>query len=70
MIIKDVRQYVSNVMEVCFIVMGNGYYGCWVDVDYVGVKQKWLILCSEQVIKWEQQILVCNLFKSSEKEYK
>ena len=70
MTIKDARQHVSNVTEASLTAMGNGYHGCWVDADYAGVKQKWLILRSEQATKREQQTLARNLLKSSEKEHK
>ena len=70
MTIKDARQHVSNVTEASLTAMSNGYHGCWVDADYAGVKQKWLILRSEQATKREQQTLARNLLKSSEKEHK
>ena len=66
MTIKDARQHVSNVTEASLTAMGNGYHG-WVDGDYAGVKQKWLILRSEQATKREQQTLARNLLKAVKK---
>lgn len=50
--------------------MGNGYHGHWVDEVYGGVKQKWLVIRSEQAYKREIRTLEKNLFKSTDKSLK
>lgn len=69
MTIKEAKQHIRQLTEDKLTRLDNGYQGCWVDADYANVKQKWLILRSEQATKREQQTLSRNLLKNSEKEH-
>lgn len=48
-----------------FVALENGYSGVWLDSDYGGVKQRWLLLRSEQAMKREQYTLDKRMLKGS-----
>lgn len=70
MTLKEAKQQISQLREEHLTALGNGYHGYWADSHYADVKQKWLVLRSEQATKREQHTLERNLFKNSEKEQK
>jgi transposase len=49
-----------------FSPLGNGYSASWFDSDYGGVKQKWLLIKSEQAGKRENYTLNKTLLKNTE----
>ena len=70
MTLKAAKVLVSTLDESKLATIGDGYQGYWVDSDYAAVKQKWLVIRSEQAGKRERLTLSKNLLKQSEKEQK
>jgi len=70
MTLKEAKQRVRDLLTGNLVELGNGYHGCWAESNYGGVKQRWLILRSEQAGKREQHTLEKRLLKDSEKELK
>ena len=55
--LKQVKELIAQQHTVDFVPLENGYSGAWLDADYGGVKQRWLIVRSEQAKKREQHSL-------------
>ena len=53
-----------------FSVLANGYSAAWCDAEYAGVKQKWLLVKSEQASKRENYTLDKNILKSTQQSLK
>ena len=53
-----------------FTAMENGYSGVWVNSQYGGVPQRWLLVRSEQAYKREQHSLNKRMLKQAEAERK
>lgn len=70
MTLTAAKVLVSALDESKLATIGDGYQGYWVDSDYAAVKQKWLVIRSEQAGKRERLTLSKNLLKQSEKEQK
>jgi len=50
--------------------LDNGYAGAWQDAEYAGVKQKWLLVKSEQAGKREGHTLCKNILKNTQQSMK
>ncbi len=48
-----------------FTTLDNGYSAAWIEADYGQVKQRWLLVRSEQAKKREQHTLEKRMFKES-----
>jgi len=62
--ILEAKELLANLDTLCFSDLGNGYHGSFVDSDYAGIAQKWLIVRSEQAKKREIQTLEKRIDKS------
>ena len=70
MTLKEAREQVATLSSRQLTNLENGYSACWVDSDYAGVKQRWLLVRSEQATKREQATLKKNLLKNTTEEQK
>ena len=71
--IKEANQLLTNIESLDFINLDNGYRGAWVESNYADVKQKWLVIHSEQANHRELKALEKRVEKSlatSEKSFK
>jgi transposase len=68
--ISQAKQLIKMHNNYQFEPLENGYRGVWVDSDYAGVKQRWLLLHSEQAEKRTHHTLNKTLLKSSTASYK
>lgn len=71
--IKEASQLLINASSLEFINLENGYRGAWVESNYGEVKQKWLVVHSEQANHRELKTLDKRIEKSltaSEKSFK
>ena len=50
--------------------MDNGYSAAWYDATYGGVKQKWLLVKSEQASKRERHTLNKTILKNTQQAMK
>jgi transposase len=55
--LKQVKEVIAQQHTFDFVPLENGYSGAWLDADYGGVKQRWLVVRSEQAKKREQHSL-------------
>lgn len=62
--IKEAKQLVRSNSITNLTKIESGYSGLWVDSEYAGVKQKWLLVRSEQAVKRESTTLEKNIAKS------
>ena len=71
--ITQAKQLLAQKADYQFQAFDNGYSGVWVNSDYAGVEQRWLLVHSEQAEKRGQFILdkkVLNRSKDSQKTFK
>jgi transposase len=61
---------VNSAEDLTFEAIGEGYEGVWHDSDYGGVKQKWLLVHSEQATKRERHNLDKRMLKQAEQSRK
>lgn len=62
--ILEAKELLANLDTLCFSGLGNGYHGAFVDSDYAGIAQKWLVVRSEQAKKREILTLEKRISKS------
>ncbi|MBF4376927.1 IS1634-like element ISVa17 family transposase, partial [Vibrio anguillarum] len=60
-----VKDAISEQHNYLFTELGNGYSATWIDSNYGGVKQRWLLVFSEQAKKREQYTLDKRMLKDS-----
>lgn len=60
-----VKLAIAEQKNEAFVALENGYSGVWLDSDYGGVTQRWLLLRSEQAMKREQYTLDKRMLKDS-----
>lgn len=70
MTIKMAKQALLALSPTQLEPIGNGYSGCWIESDYGNVKQRWLLVNSEQATKREEATFYKNLDKNLTKELK
>lgn len=70
MTIKSAKQALLALELEQLTAIGNGYSGHWIDSEYGKVKQRWLLVNSEQATKREEATFYKNLDKSLTKELK
>ena len=63
--LKLVKLAIAQQESLSFEALDNGYSGAWLDSDYGGVKQRWLLVRSEQAKKREQHTLNKRMLKES-----
>jgi len=63
--LKLVKLAIAEQENYSFTTLANGYSGVWLDSDYGGIKQRWLLLRSEQAMKQEQYTLDKRMLKNS-----
>ena len=63
--IKQAKAILAQAETSQFEMMEQGYSGVWFDADYGGVKQRWLLVRSEQAEKRECHTLDKKILKSS-----
>lgn len=71
--IIEVKALLANIDTLTFTELDNGYSGAFVESDYAGVKQKWLVVHSQQANKRELSSLEKRIDKSmaaSQKTFK
>ena len=70
MTIKMAKQALLALSPAQLEPFGNGYSGHWIESDYGNVKQRWLLVNSEQATKREEATFYKNLDKNLTKELK
>ncbi|WP_435249964.1 IS1634 family transposase [Vibrio sp. nBUS_14] len=70
MTIKMAKQALLALSPAQLEPIGNGYSGHWIESDYGNVKQRWLLVNSEQATKREEATFYKNLDKNLTKELK
>ncbi|WP_210447968.1 IS1634 family transposase [Vibrio crassostreae] len=70
MTIKMAKQALLALSPAQLEPIGNGYSGYWIESDYGNVKQRWLLVNSEQATKREEATFYKNLDKNLTKELK
>lgn len=70
MTLKDAKHAVSSLKADQLEALGEGYYGYWLEADYAGVPQRWLMVRSEQATHREQKTVIKNLLKTGTQELK
>lgn len=68
--IKEAKLLIEQVEKISFETLENGYHGAWVDSTYADVKQKWLLVKSEQAEKRECRTLTKQIAKLGEEARK
>lgn len=63
--LKQVKEAIAQQHTLDFKALENGYSGAWLESDYGQVKQRWLLICSEQAKKREQHTLDKRMLKES-----
>ena len=63
--LKLVKTAIAEQGNYTFSVLENGYSGVWLESNYGEVKQRWLLVRSEQAIKREQYTLDKRMLKES-----
>jgi len=63
--LKQVKTAIANQHTLMFEPLDNGYSGAWLSSDYGDVKQRWLLIESEQAKKREQHTLDKRMEKES-----
>ena len=62
--IIEVKELLASLDTLAFTELSNGYKGAFVESDYAGVKQKWLVVHSQQANKRELNSLEKRIDKS------
>jgi transposase len=68
--LKEAKELVKQAPALTFMPICDGYEGVSYDSDYAGVKQKWLLIRSEQAYKREQHSLNKRMLKAGEQARK
>lgn len=68
--LKEAKQLIGQAHTLTFEQLENGYSGAWVGSDYGEVKQRWLLVRSEQAYKRERHNLDKRMVKKAEAERK
>lgn len=68
--LKETKTLIEQSSTLDFTDMGNGYSGVWHSSTYGDVKQKWLLIRSEQAKKREAHSLTKRMLKKAEVERK
>lgn len=63
--LTQVKEAIAQKNTLDFKMLDNGYSGAWLESDYGGVKQRWLLIESEQAKRREQHTLDKRLEKES-----
>jgi transposase len=63
--LKLVKMAIAEQEKYTFLTLENGYSGTWLESDYADVKQRWLLVRSEQAKKREQYTLDKRMLKES-----
>ena len=63
--LKLVKTAIAEQEKYVFSALENGYSGAWLESDYGEVKQRWLLVRSEQAMKREQYTLDKRMLKES-----
>ena len=63
--LKLVKLAIAEQENYSFSALDNGYSGAWLDSNYGDVKQRWLLMRSEQAMKREQYTLDKRMLKES-----
>jgi len=69
----EAKELLAHLDTLTFTELDNGYSGCFVESDYAGIKQKWLVVHSQQANKRELNNLEKRIEKSmttSQKTFK
>ncbi|WP_301003469.1 hypothetical protein [Pseudoalteromonas sp.] len=69
-ILKEAKALIKHAPTLMFTPISQGYEGVSYDSNYGGVKQKWLLIRSEQASKREQQNLNKRMLKAGEQARK
>ncbi len=69
-VLTQAKQLINQVTAYELIDVTDGYRGCWIDNDYAGVKQKWLLIQSEAAKEKEMKTLGNRLTKQTDKAIK
>ena len=70
MTLKDAKDAVSSLKTDQLEALGEGYFGYWLEANYAGVPQRWLMVRSEQATHREQKTVTKNLLKTGTQELK
>lgn len=68
--LKEAKALVKQASSLTFMPISQGYEGASYDSEYGGVKQKWLLIRSEQAYKREQHTLNKRMLKAGEQARK
>jgi len=68
--LREAKTLINQASVLDFEEIGNGYSGAWHQSDYGDVKQKWLLVHSEQARKRETYSLTKRMIKKAEAERK
>lgn len=68
--LNEAKLLLKKGFSLTFCALENGYSGAWYDSEYAGVKQKWLLIKSEQATQRETHTLHKALFKSTDASIK
>lgn len=68
--LKETKVLMNQAQALDFDEMGNGYSGAWYSSNYGDVKQRWLLVHSEQARKRETHSLTKRMLKKAETERK
>lgn len=68
--LKQVKTAIAQKITLDFKILDNGYRATWLGSDYGGVKQRWLLIESEQAKKREQHTLDRRMEKASNEAMK
>jgi len=68
--LSDAKALLKKAGSMEFSSLANGYSAAWCDAEYAGVKQKWLLVKSEQASKRENHTLDKNILKSTQQSIK
>ena len=68
--LKEAKAIIATINDIKFEALDNGYSGAWFESDYGDVKQRWLLVRSEQANKRERHLLNKRLFNNSMASHK
>lgn len=69
-VLAQAKQLINNINQHELIDFTEHYKGSWIDSDYAGIKQKWLLIQSEAAKYKEMKTLAKRLQKQTEKAIK
>lgn len=69
-VLSQAKQLINNIENYELVDFTENYKGCWIDSDYAGIKQKWLLIQSEAAKHKEMKTLAKRLQKQTEKAVK